>query len=58
MPTDTTADFQALKLTAHEMNEIAENIARRVFYDVLKDNYGAEFADVVSAKITNKKAGD
>lgn len=48
MPTDTTADFQTLNLTAQEMNGIAEKIARRVFYDVLKDNYGAEFADIVS----------
>ena len=51
MPTDTTAEAQALPLSGHEMNEIAENIASRVFYDVLKDNYGAEFADVVSAEV-------
>lgn len=51
MPTATTADFQTLPLSAQEMNEIAENIARRVFYDVLKDNYGAEFADVVSEQV-------
>lgn len=55
MPTETTADFQALNLTAREMNEIAKDIARRVFYDVLKDNYGAEFADVVSTEVFGGK---
>lgn len=46
-----------LPLSAPEMNEIAENIALRVFYDVLKDNYGAEFADVVSEQVVGGKHG-
>lgn len=55
MQTDTTEEVQTLNLTAHEMNEIAENIAHRVFYDVLKKNYGAEFADVVSTEVFGGK---
>ena len=55
MPTDTTADFQTLPLSAHEMNETAENIARRVFYDVPKDNCGAAFADMVSTEVFRGK---
>ena len=55
MPTDTTADFQTLPLSAHEMDAIANNIASRVFYDVLKDNYGTEFADEVSEQVLGGK---
>ena len=73
MPTDTTAgtttqspdiyidiDFKKslVTLSKEEMDAIANDIARRVFYDVLKDNYGTEFAELVSAELANKKAGD
>lgn len=40
------------------MKVALEHTARRVFHETLAHYYGAEFADVVSAKITNKKAGD
>lgn len=69
MHTDTTAEAQNIyididfkkplvTLSKEEMYTIANDISRRVFYDVLKDNYGAEFADVVSAELANKKAGN
>lgn len=70
MQTDTTAgattqspdiyidiDFKKplVTLSKEEMDAIANDIARLVFYDVLKNNYGAEFADVVSEQVFGGK---